>query len=54
MTLESKSFRIGVIEDNHKGRRFWSSLGYIKIKEVTVAKPEKVHTVNVMAFQICR
>ena len=45
----SKSFRIGVIEDNHKGKRFWSDLGYIKIKEVT--NPKK-HIVNVMTFQI--
>lgn len=51
ITLGSKSFRIGVIEDNHKGKKFWSDLGYIKIKEVVVNKPEKTHIVNVMTFQ---
>lgn len=51
ITLGSKSFRIGVIEDNHKGKEFWSDLGYIKIKEVVVNKQEKTHILNVMTFQ---
>ena len=48
----TKSFRIGVIEDNYKGKKFWSDLGYIKIKEATVNKLEKSHIVNVMTSQI--
>ncbi|KJR46273.1 acetyltransferase, GNAT family [Desulfosporosinus sp. I2] len=46
-TLESKSFRVGVIEDNFRGKKFWSDLGYKEIKEVTVVKPEMTHLVNV-------
>ena len=49
VTLGAKSFRIGVIEDNYKGKKFWSNLGYIKIKEVTNTKK---HIVNVMNFRI--
>lgn len=51
ITLGSESFRIGVIEDNHKGQNFWSDLGYIKIMEVAVNKPLKTHIVNVMTYQ---
>ena len=53
ITLGSKSFRIGVIEDNYKGRKFWSDLGYIKIKEATLEKEMKTNVVNVMNFRIC-
>ena len=52
ITLGAKSFRIGVIEDNHKGKKFWSEIGYIKIKEATVDKTKKTNVVNVMTFQI--
>jgi len=48
ITLGSKSFRIGVIEDNYKGKKFWGDLGYLKIKEMT----RKAHIVNVMTLQI--
>lgn len=51
ISLGSRSFRIGVIEGNHKGRKFWTDLGYIKIKEVAVNKPEKTNIVNVMTFR---
>ena len=48
ITLGAKSFRIGVIEDNHKGKKFWSEMGYIKIKEATVDKTKKTNVVNVI------
>ncbi|MEL7657499.1 MAG: GNAT family N-acetyltransferase [Bacillota bacterium] len=48
--LGAESFRIGVIEDNHKGFAFWSSLGYTKIKEVNMDLNAKTHIVNVMRF----
>jgi len=51
--LGAKSFRIGVIEENHKGAYFWSSLGYTKVKEVNMDFTEKTHKVNVMILQIC-
>lgn len=52
ITLGAKSFRIGVIEDNYKGKKFWSDLGYIKIKETTLEREKKTNVVNVMNFRI--
>lgn len=52
--LGAKSFRIGVIEDNHKGINFWSDLGYIKIKEVNMDFANKTHIVNVMTLPVNR
>lgn len=50
--LGAESFRIGVIEDNHKGIEFWIDLGYTKIKEVTMDFSKKKHIVNVMTLQV--
>lgn len=44
----AKSFRVGVIEDNYKGIKFWSDLGYSKNKEVKMNFTKKTHIVNVM------
>lgn len=52
INLGGKSFRIGVIEDNHTGINFWSSLGYTKIKEVNMDFVDKSHIVNVMTLQL--
>lgn len=52
ITLGAKSFQIVVIEDNYNGRKFWSDLGYIKIKEATVDRTKKTHIVNIMTLQI--
>jgi GNAT superfamily N-acetyltransferase len=52
ITLGAKSFRIGVIEENYKGKRFWSNLGYIKVNEETMAFTKKTHIVNVMTYQL--
>jgi len=52
ITLGSKSFRIGVIKENSKGKKFWSDLGYIKIREVTMDVTKKTHSVDVMTLQI--
>lgn len=41
INLGADSFRIGVIEDNHKGIKFWYSLGYTKIKEANMPFTEK-------------
>ncbi|MCY6371154.1 GNAT family N-acetyltransferase [Clostridium ganghwense] len=49
--LGAKSFRIGVIEDNYKGIKFWSDLGYRKIKEVTMEFTKKTNIVNVMTLE---
>ncbi|SKA96785.1 Acetyltransferase (GNAT) domain-containing protein [Caloramator quimbayensis] len=50
--LGAKSFRIGVVIDNHKAMKFWSNLGYKKIKEVDMEFTAKKHTVNVMRLQL--
>lgn len=52
ITLGATSFRIGVIEDNYKGKKFWSGLGYIKIKEAILKKEKKTSVINVMNFRI--
>jgi len=52
MTLGAKSFRIGVIEENYKGKKFWANLGYTKINEETMAFRKKTHIINVMTGQI--
>lgn len=49
--LGAKSFRIGVIEENYKGMKFWSALGYTKIKEVNMDLTAKTHVVHVMRFK---
>ena len=51
--LGAKSFRLGVIEDNYKGKKFWSDIGYRKINEETMDFTKKTHIVNVMTCQIC-
>lgn len=50
--LGAKSFRVAAIEDNHRGIKFWSGLGYTKIKEVNMDFVAKIHTVNVMTVPI--
>jgi len=51
--LGAKSFRIGVLEENYKGKKFWSSLGYQKIKEGSKTdSKQKSHIINVMTVQI--
>lgn len=50
ITLGSESFRIGVIKENFKGKKFWSDLGYVKIKETAMVNKE--HIVDVMTLQI--
>ena len=47
----AKSFRIGVIEYNYNGIKFWSSLGYTKIKKVNMNFKTNTHIVNVMRLQ---
>ncbi|KEI01249.1 GNAT family N-acetyltransferase [Clostridium botulinum] len=50
--LGAKSFRVGVIEENYKGIKFWSSLGYKKIKEINMDFIAKTHVVNVMRLKL--
>lgn len=50
--LGAKSFRIGVLKDNYEAFKFWSALGYIKIKEFNMDFTLKTHIVNVMRMQV--
>lgn len=50
--LGAKSFRIGVVEDNYDGIRFWTNLGYEKIKEVNMEFKAKTHKVYVMRLML--
>lgn len=50
--LGAKTFRIGVIENNQKAFKFWSNLGYTKIKEVKMDFKSKTHVVNIMRLQV--
>ncbi len=52
ITLGATSFRIGVIEDNYKGKKFWTDLGYMKTKEAVLKTEQKTNIVNVMNFPI--
>jgi GNAT superfamily N-acetyltransferase len=52
ITLGSRSFRIGVIKENHKGKKFWSDLGYLQIKEMAMDLTKKAHIIDVMTLQI--
>ncbi|TZE82112.1 GNAT family N-acetyltransferase [Calorimonas adulescens] len=53
INLGAKSFRIGVIQENYKGIKFWSGLGYRKINEVDMEFTAKTHIVNVMRLKFC-
>lgn len=50
--LGAKTFRIGVIENNQKAFKFWSNLGYTKIKEVKMDFKSKTHVVSIMRLQV--
>lgn len=46
------SLRIGVLQGNGAALRFWSSLGYKKIKESTMVFGNKTHQVEVMILKL--
>lgn len=50
-TLGAKSLRVGVINENTIGKKFWSSLGYKKIKEVNINFKGSLRLVNVMTLK---
>ena len=51
-SLGAKSFRIGVIKDNYIAIKFWSCLGYKKIKEVNMDLCGKENIVYVMRLEL--
>lgn len=50
--LGAKSLRIGVIEENKKGARFWDSLGYRKQKETVLKLGKETHTANILTLRV--
>ena len=53
ITLGAKSFGLGVIEDNYKGKKFWSGIGYKKINEETMDFSKITYILNIMTYHIC-
>jgi len=49
--LGAKRFSIGVIEDNNRAFKFWSNLGYAKIKEINMDIASKNQVVNLMMVE---
>ncbi len=43
-----RALRIGVVDDNHRGYKFWCKMGYIEVDRVKMAYGNKEHTVKVM------
>ena len=52
--LGAMSFRIGVIKDNYVAMKFWSGLGYKKIKEVSMDLSGKQDIVYFMRLEFNR
>lgn len=50
-SLGAKRFRIGVINDNDSACRFWTNLGYVKVKEISMDIVSKKHIVNIMVME---
>lgn len=50
--LGAKVLRIGVIKENHKGIKFWTSLGYEKVNEIEMEFNLKKHIVYSMELKI--
>ena len=50
-SLGARSFRIGVIKDNYVAMKFWTGLGYKRIKEVTMDLSGKKNIVYVMRLE---
>ena len=48
----ANTLRIGVIEENIKGKRFWDSLGYKKIKSTTIDMGDKKHNLDILILSI--
>lgn len=49
--LGAKRFSIGVVEDNDKAFKFWSNLGYVKVKEINMDIASKNQMVNLMMVE---
>lgn len=43
-----KALRIGVVEENHGGYKFWCEMGYFEVDRVKITYGNKEHTVIIM------
>jgi len=43
-----RALRIGVVEENHRGHKFWCKMGYIEVDRVKMTYGNKEQTVKVM------
>ncbi|HCD44757.1 MAG TPA: N-acetyltransferase [Lachnoclostridium sp.] len=43
-----RALRIGVVEENRRGHKFWCKMGYIEVDRVKMTYGNKEHTVKVM------
>lgn len=48
----ARKLRIGVLEDNINGRRFWDSLEYQYVKTTTIDIENKNHNVDILSLLI--
>ncbi|QYE99478.1 GNAT family N-acetyltransferase [Paraclostridium sordellii] len=48
----ANTLRIGVMEENIKGKRFWDSLGYKKVKSTTINMGDKNHSLDILILSI--
>jgi len=46
------TFRIGVLEQNSKARKFWDALGYKQVKSTTVSIGNKKHNVDILTLSL--
>lgn len=52
LTQGAKSLRIGVLENNIKGRKFWDTLGYKLEKSTTIEMGEEKHNLDILSLII--
>ena len=50
--LGAKSVRIGVIEENRDGARFWDSLGYRRQGETVLELGKTAYRTNILTLQV--
>ena len=46
------TLRIGVVEENIKGRKFWDSLGYKQVKSTTMSMGDENHNVDILTLTL--
>ncbi len=49
---QGRLLRIGVVEENHRGHKFWLEMGYVEVDRVKMICGNKEHTVIVMNLDI--